>query len=330
MEPSNLALFWAAVIAVAILVYAVLDGFDLGVGMLFGTTRYAAQRATMMDAIAPYWDGNETWLVVIGASLYAAFPDVYAILLAALYVPVLLMLLGLIFRGIAFEFRFRSEGMRRFWESGFCVGSFVVAFVQGAAIGAILKGIPVVDGQFAGGAWDWLHPLSILTGLGLVLAYALLGAGWLMLKTEGEVREWAAVRLPWLVAAVLLVAGLSLVVALNDSAFTQHSLQEKPWCYAFAAIAVIAVVGAAYTARRQRDRLPFALTAFALIAGLLSLGAMCWPYLVPEAITVANAAAPEASLEFLFYGAIVVLPVIAVYTVGVYRVFRGKIRPARD
>ena len=157
-DPSALALFWAAVIAAAILVYVVLDGFDIGVGILFGTTRDEAKREQMMTSIAPFWDGNETWLVIIGASLFAAFPAAYAVFLGAFYLPVLLMLVGLIFRGIAFEFRYRSAGMRRFWDAGFAYGSMLVAFVQGAAVGAMIRGIPVENMQYAGGAFTWLHP----------------------------------------------------------------------------------------------------------------------------------------------------------------------------
>src|SRR5208282_3091092 len=177
MEPSALALFWAAVIAGAIVVYVVLDGFDLGVGILFGTTRDAALRNEMMDAISPFWDGNETWLVVIGASLFAAFPAVYAVFLPAFYIPVLLLLFGLIFRGVAFEYRYRGSA-RGLWDWGFFLGSTVVVFVQGAAVGAMVRGIPVANGQHAGGSFDWLAPLPVFTGIGLVLGYALLGAGW--------------------------------------------------------------------------------------------------------------------------------------------------------
>src|SRR5277367_2849526 len=184
MEPSALALFWAAVIAGAIVVYVILDGFDLGVGILFGTTRDAALRNEMMDAISPFWDGNETWLVVIGASLFAAFPVVYAVFLPAFYIPVLLLLLGLIFRGVAFEVRSRGSA-RWLWDHGFFVGSLVVAFVQGAAVGQMIRGIRVVDNQYAGGPFEWLRPLPVITGIGLMLGYALLGAGWLTLKSEG-------------------------------------------------------------------------------------------------------------------------------------------------
>jgi cytochrome d ubiquinol oxidase subunit II len=212
IEPSGLALFWAGVIVVAILVYVILDGFDLGVGILFGTTGDAALRDEMMAAISPFWDGNETWLVVIGASLFAAFPVVYAIFLPAFYIPVLLLLFGLIFRGVAFEYRV-GAGARSLWDWGFFIGSTVAAFVQGAAVGAMIRGIPVVNNQYAGGTFEWLRPLPVVTGIGLVLGYALLGAGWLTLKSEGALRDWAWRRIPWLAGAVLVVLGIAVVAA---------------------------------------------------------------------------------------------------------------------
>src|SRR5271166_6546979 len=185
MEPTHLGVFWAGVIAFSILMYVILDGFDLGVGILFGTTPAEEHRQSMLNTIAPFWDGNETWLVVIGASLFAAFPVVYVVFLGAFYVPVLLLLFGLIFRGVAFEFRYRGSA-HGLWDWGFFLGSTIAAFVQGAAVGAMIRGIPVVDGQYAGGRFEWLAPLPVFTGIGLVLGYALLGAGWLVLKSEGQ------------------------------------------------------------------------------------------------------------------------------------------------
>src|SRR5215472_17142715 len=217
MEPSHLASFWAGVLACAILLYVLLDGFDLGVGVLFGTTQKEEHRVYMMNTIAPFWDGNETWLVVIGAGLFAAFPEAYAVFLGAFYFPVLLMLFGLIFRGIAFEFRYRSQYMRGVWDWGFFLGSIVVAFVQGAAIGAIMRGIPVAVGQDAGGSWDWLHPFTILTGIGLILGYVLLGAGWLVLKSEGELRDWASRRIRWLAVSVFAVLFLAFSITFDFS-----------------------------------------------------------------------------------------------------------------
>jgi cytochrome d ubiquinol oxidase subunit II len=325
MEPSNLAMFWAGVLACSILLYVILDGFDLGVGVLFGTARSEAHRVGMMNAIAPFWDGNETWLVVIGAGLFAAFPDVYAVFLGAFYFPVLLLLFGLIFRGIAFEFRFRSERMRPVWDWGFFLGSTVVAFVQGAAVGAMMRGIPVVDGQYAGGPFGWLHPFAILTGIGLVLGYALLGAGWLVLKSEGELHDWARRRIRFLATGVFAILFLAFTVTFDYSVLARSNLYARPWVLVFPVIGVLALAAIVVGAARQRDELPFAMTGLFFLASFLSLGAMFWPYMIPYSITVAEAAAPDASLRFLFYGGIVVLPVIVAYTIGVYWVFRGKV-----
>ena len=327
MEASNLALFWAGVIAAAILLYVVLDGFDLGVGVLFGTTKEEAYRVGMMDSIAPFWDGNETWLVVIGAGLFAAFPDVYAVFLGAFYLPVLLLLLGLVFRGVAFEFRFRSQRMRPFWDRGFFYGSVLVAFVQGAAIGTMLRGVPVTNGQYAGGAFDWLHPFPILTGIGLVLGYALLGAGWLVLKSEGELRDWAYARVRVLAIGVLVVLLLAFAVTFDFSVLAQLDWQSRRWGLVFPLLGALSLTGLAIGVHRKRhDGVPFAMTVIFFIAAYLTLGVIVWPYMIPYSITVAQAASPEASLRFLFYGAVLVLPVIVVYTIGVYWVFRGKVR----
>ena len=207
--------FWAAVIAFAILMYVVLDGFDLGVGILFGTQASEQHRTTMMGAIAPFWDGNETWLVLVAAGLFATFPMVYAIFLPALYLPVALMLLAIIFRGVAFEFRERSTTMRPVWDWGFILGSLIIAFVQGTAIGAMVQELPVVDGRYAGGAFEWLTPFAIFCGIGAVLGYALHGAAWLVLKTDGELRDWAYRRLPWLLGGVVVVLIVVFVYALS-------------------------------------------------------------------------------------------------------------------
>ena len=325
MEASDLAFFWAAVIAGAVVLYVILDGFDLGVGVLFGTTRDEAHRVGMMDAIAPFWDGNETWLVVIGAGLFAAFPDVYAVFLGAFYFPVLLLLFGLIFRGVAFEFRLRSERMRPLWDWGFFLGSTIAAFVQGAAVGAMMRGIPVANGQYAGGPFGWLHPFAILTGIGLVLGYALLGAGWIVLKSEGELREWAYRRIRWLAVGVLAVLFVAFTVALGYSGVAQSNLLTRPWGFVFPGIGLVALAGVFVGAQGRRDRLPFAMTGLMFVAAFLTLAVMFWPYMIPYSLTVKDAAAPDASLQFLFYGGVVVLPVIAIYTIGVYWAFRGKI-----
>jgi NADH:ubiquinone reductase (H+-translocating) len=325
VEPSVLALFWAGVIAFAIVVYVILDGFVLGVGMLFGTTREASFRSDMMTTIAPVWDGNQTWLVVVGASLLAAFPVVYAVFLPAFYIPMLLLLLGLIFRGVAFEFRHRSS-THGLWDRGFFIGSAIVAFVQGAAVGAMIRGIPVANGHYAGGSFDWLAPLPVLTGVGLMLGYALLGAGWLVLKSEGTLRDWARRRIPRLAGAVLVVLGLAAVAALVERDRIRTDLfGTRVWGMVFPLIGLLAMAGVVVSTRRQRDGWPFAMTVLFFFASFLSLAVMFWPYMVPYSITVGNAAAPEASLAFLFWGGAIVLPVIVVYTAVVYWIFRGKI-----
>jgi cytochrome bd ubiquinol oxidase subunit II len=326
MEPTNLAVFWAGVIAISILMYVVLDGFDLGVGILFGTTPEEEHRQQMLNTIAPFWDGNETWLVVIGASLFAAFPVVYAVFLGAFYIPVLLLLVGLIFRGIAFEFRGRAKQMLWVWDLGFFLGSVVVTFVQGAAVGGLMRGIPVVNGQFAGSTFDWVHPFPILTGTGMVFGYALLGASWLVLKSDGAIRDWAYKRIPWLAVAVLVVLGLAFTVSVtvDQGAIAQSNLHSRSWGLIFPIIGFLALLGTIAGARARRDGVPFALTLLFFVASYLTLGVMLWPYMVPYSVTVANAAAPDVSLGFLFYAAVIVLPVIAIYTTGIYWVFRGK------
>jgi cytochrome d ubiquinol oxidase subunit II len=327
MEASNLALFWAGVIAFAIIVYVILDGFDLGVGILFGTTRDDEHRRDMMDAIAPFWDGNETWLVIIGAGLFAAFPVVYAVFLGAFYIPVLLLLFGLIFRGVAFEFRYRSERMRWLWDWGFAIGSAVVAFVQGAAVGTMIEGIPVANNQYAGGPFEWLAPFPVLTGVGLVLGYSLLGAAWLVLKTGGTLQSWAYARIPWLGGATVAVIVIAIIFTLDRSAIAQSHWGERPWGIVFAIVALLAVAAAVMGALRRREVQPFVMTSVFFAAAFLTLATLFWPHMVPYAITVANAAAPQASLEFLFWGAgLFVLPVILAYTVAVYWIFRGKAR----
>jgi len=324
LNVSNLTLFWTGVISISILTYVALDGFDLGVGILSGTTKDESLRDRMLQAISPFWDGNETWLVAVGTSLFAAFPVAYAVFLSAFYIPVLLLLLGLIFRGVAFEFRYQDRA-RKLWDRGFFLGSAVVAFVQGAAVGAMIRGIPVANGQYVGTSFDWLTPLPVWCGLGLMLGYALLGAGWLVLKSEGALREWARRRIPWLAAAVLIVLAVAFDAALVDREQIAGALVSRRWGLVFPAIGLLAMIGVLLSVRYGRDGWPFAMTLLFFLAAFLTLAVMFWPYLIPYSITIANAAAPEASLSFLFWGALFALPAIAAYTIGVYWLFRGKL-----
>ncbi|MGH6896077.1 MAG: cytochrome d ubiquinol oxidase subunit II [Geminicoccaceae bacterium] len=318
---------WALILALAILIYVTLDGFDLGVGILFGTTGDERYRRQMMGAIAPVWDGNETWLVVIGTSLYAAFPTVYAIVLPALYLPVVLLLIGLIFRGVAFEFRYKTLAMRWVWDLGFFLGSLIVAFVQGAAIGAMVEELPVEDGQFAGGPFVWLTPFAIWCGLGLVVGYTLLGATWLILKTEGELREWAYARVPWLLGAVLVFLLVAFVFAVAEHLRVMDRWLDRPALLIFPVIGALATLGLYWGLRRRRDGLPFAMTVVIFVAAFGAMAGSFWPYMIPFSVTIEGAASPASSLRFLFWGAgLVVLPIIIIYTVSVYWIFRGKVR----
>jgi len=323
---SNLALFWAAVIGCAILVYTVLDGFDLGVGILFGAMRDGKLREEMIYTISPFWDGNETWLVVIGASLFAAFPAAYAVFLPAFYIPALLLLFGLIFRGVAFEFRGRGR-VSFIWDLGFCVGSVIVAFVQGAAVGGMIRGIPVSHGQYSGGSWDWFAPLPILCGVGLVCGYALVGAGWLVLKSEGDLRDWAYRRIPRIAGGVLVLVGVAFAAAVVERVDIAGRLLDRAWGLIFPVLCLLAMYGVFVGVRTRRDAWPFLMSALFFVAAFATLATVFWPFMIPYAITIGNAAAPDASLSFLFWGAgVFVLPVIAVYTGVVYWLFRGKLR----
>lgn len=321
-----LPFIWAGIVAFSILLYVVLDGFDLGIGILFGTTRHEPHRRQMMAAVAPLWDGNETWLVVIGTSLFAAFPVVYAIFLSALYLPVILLLIALIFRGVAFEFRYKSEGMRWVWDWGFFLGSLVAAFVQGAAIGAMVDQLPVENNQFVGSTFFWLTPFAICCGFGLILGYCLLGAGWLVLKTEGPLRAWAYRRVPWLLGAVLVFLAIAFVYALAQHLSVMDRWLDRPVLYIFPIIGALAAAGVWWGARVERDHMPFLMTVVIFLCAFGTMAVSFWPYMIPYTITIEQAAAPTSSLAFLFWGAgLIVMPIILIYTATVYWIFRGKI-----
>lgn len=323
---SGLVFFWALAIAVAVMVYVVLDGFDLGVGILFGSTRDAVVRETMVKTIVPFWDGNEVWLVIIGAGLFSAFPQVYAVLMPAFYLPLALMLIGLMFRGVAFEFRHHSIRMRPLWEGGFFIGSLVAAFVQGAAVGRIVQELPMVGGRFAGGAFTWLTPFSVFCGLGLIIGYMLLGAAWLVMKSEGTTREWAYTRLGWILGALMAVLVVVSVYILAVHPRVMERWETNPWLLIFPVCILLAAVGLLATIRKHNDRLPYAMAVIIFVASFLALIGSFYPYVIPFALTLAEAAAPQQSLTFLFYGAgIVIFPIVLCYTGWVYWILRGKV-----
>jgi cytochrome bd ubiquinol oxidase subunit II len=327
-----MVLFWVSILALAILLYVLLDGFDLGVGILFGFGRTEASRRAMMRAVAPVWDGNETWLIVSGVVLWGAFPLAYSILFSALYLPVVFMLTGLILRGVAFEFRERaSEAFRSMWSVAFWVGSLLAAFMQGVMVGALVEGLSVGEGHYVGGAMSWLTPFAVLCGLGLCLAYALLGAGWLFLKTDGELRGAAWRWIPRLAVALL---GLLIAVfgfALAKDLRILHRWLERPYLFVFPAVAAAAAAILASRVReeRYRDRTPFEMMMILVAMAFATFLISFWPYMVPFSLTIDEAAGPHSSLAFMFWGeGLFILPLMLFYTFIAYRVFRGKLRPA--
>ncbi len=323
-----MVMFWVAVLAISILLYVLLDGFDLGIGILFGLTRDETRRRAMLSAVAPIWDGNETWLVVAGVVLWGAFPVVYATLFSAFYLPLLLMLAGLILRGVAFEYRYKTERMRWIWDAGFAGGSLVAAFMQGVTVGALVEGLPISNGQYTGGEFGWFSPFAVLCGIGLCLGYALLGACWLVNKCEAEIREVAYRLIPNLAVGVLAFLVVVFAYALAENLRVMSRWLERPYLLVFPAIGVIAALVAAASVRRRLDGVPFYMVALIFAAAFGTLAISFWPYMIPFSITIDEAAAPHSSLAFMFWGAgIFVFPLMLLYTAISYTVFRGKVRP---
>jgi cytochrome bd ubiquinol oxidase subunit II len=324
-------MFWVAVLAISILLYILLDGFDLGIGILFGLTGSEERRRGMMSAVAPVWDGNETWLVVAGVVLWGAFPVVYATLFSAFYLPLLLMLAGLILRGVAFEYRYKTERMRWIWDAGFAGGSLVAAFIQGLTVGALVEGLPIVNGQYSGGEFGWFSPFAILCGVGLCLGYALLGACWLVKKSEADLRDAAYRLIPYLSVGLLAFLVVVFAYALAENLQVMSQWLERPYLLVFPAIGVIAALVAAASVRHRRDGVPFYMVALIFVAAFGTLAISFWPYMIPFSITVEEAASPHSTLAFMFWGAgIIVFPLMLLYTVISYSVFRGKVRPTAD
>jgi len=317
--------FWTAVLGLAILLYVVLDGFDLGVGLLLPFMPSERGRRHMLSAIAPVWDGNETWLVVAGTLLFGVFPLVYATLLSAFYLPLIVMLAGLILRGVSFEFREKSRRNKAFWDWCFILGSLVAAFIQGVTVGALVKGLPIENGVYTGGAFGWFSPFAVLCGFGLVLGYALLGAGWLTYKTTDDVQALAFRFLPRLLAGVLAFLAIVFVYSLFlDLAVMQRWL-DRPVLFVFPLAGALACAVMALAIRQRRELVPFLCGAAIFVAAFATLGVSFYPYMVPFSITIAEAAAPAASQSFIFWGAgLVVLPITVIYTLIVYFVFKGK------
>jgi cytochrome d ubiquinol oxidase subunit II len=319
-------MFWVFVLAIATLLYVLLDGFDLGVGIIFGLTRNEAERRVMFSAVAPVWDGNETWLVVTAVVLWGAFPVVYATLLSAFYLPLLVMLAGLILRGVAFEFRYKTERLRWIWDAGFAGGSLAASFIQGMTVGALVEGLPIKDGQYAGGDFGWLSPFALLCGVGLTLGYALLGAAWLVRKCDAAVRDNAYRLIPALAIGLLIFLIAVFAYALAENLQVMGRWLERPYLFVFPAIGVLAAILLALSVRRRDDRRPFTMVATIFASAFGTLAISFWPYMIPFSITVEDAAAPHASLAFMFWGeGLFVFPLMLVYAAVSYRVFRGKV-----
>jgi cytochrome d ubiquinol oxidase subunit II len=307
-----------------------MDGFDLGLGILFPLFRNKADRDVIMNSVAPVWDGNETWLVLGGGGLMAAFPLAYSILMPALYTPMIAMLIGLIFRGVAFEFRWRTtRSERNRWDVAFSGGSLLAGLAQGIALGAILQGVHVEGRQYAGGWWDWLTPFSVLTGIALVIGYALLGATWLVMKTEGQVRDKAYTLSWFLLFAMLGAIGAVSVATPFLNAQYAHRWFTWPNIILTApvpvAVAAITVMLLASLAKRQ-DYRPFFLSLALFALSYAGLGISMYPYIVPQSVTIWQAASPKASQVFMLFGVAVLIPLILGYTAWAYWVFRGKVR----
>ena len=324
----DLTTVWAFIIAFAVFAYVVLDGFDLGIGILFPALTDGHGRNRAMNSIAPVWDGNETWLVMGGGGLLAAFPLAYAVILPATYPLIIAMLLGLVFRGVAFEFRHRDERHRAFWDFAFFAGSLVAALTQGMTLGAILQGIEVSGRAYAGSWWDWLTPYTLLTGFGVVAGYALLGACWLVWKTQGELQDRVRkLAVPAAIVTLALMAAVSLYNLFLFAEYRERWLAMPNILFASQVPLLTAIIAFLlfYGLRKGWELAPFLLSLALFLLGMAGLGISIWPYVVPETLTIWDAAAPEKSQVFMLIGVAITLPLILGYTGWAYWVFRGKV-----
>jgi len=324
----ELTVIWAFIIAFAVFAYVVMDGFDLGIGILFPALQVGTGRNRAMNSIAPVWDGNETWLVLGGGGLLAAFPLAYAVILPATYPLIIVMLLALVFRGVAFEFRWRDERHRPLWDAGFFAGSLVAALSQGMILGALLQGIEVADRAYAGTWWDWLTPYTLLTGAGVVAGYALLGACWLIWKTEGDLQEKVRrLAMRAAIATLVLMAAVSLYTLFLFEQYRDRWL-EMPNILFASQVPLLTAIIAYFLFRglvKRWEAAPFVLSLILFLLGMVGLGVSMWPYVVPDTLTIWDTAAPEKSQVFMLIGVGLTLPLIIAYTAWAYWVFRGKV-----
>ncbi len=327
----DLALIWAGVISFAVLTYVILDGFDLGIGILFPFASQSSDRDLMMNSVAPVWDGNETWLVLGGGGLFAVFPLAYAVILPALYMPITLMLLALVFRGVAFEYRWRTVRWQPVWDIAFAGGSTIAAMMQGVTLGALVQGIDVTDRAYSGGWWDWLTPFSLLVGVAVIVGYALLGSTWLIMKTEGTIQTQMR-RYAWFTA----IGTLSLMAAVSLLTPFQVTVYFQRWfAWPSAIISVLMPLLVLLVARGifsglndYRDISPFVYSLSLFTLCFVGIAVSFFPYLVPPSLTLWDVAAPDSSLKFALVGTVALVPIILMYTAYAYWVFRGKINAA--
>ena len=325
----DLPLIWAIIIIFGIMMYVVMDGFDLGIGILFPFIKGEQDRDVMMNTVAPVWDGNETWLVLGGAALFGAFPLAYSVVLSALYLPLMLMLIGLIFRGVAFEFRFKARAEKRhIWDKAFIGGSVAATFFQGVALGAFIDGIPVVNRQYAGGGLDWLSPFTVFCGIALIVAYALLGCTWLIMKTEGHLQaRMHKLGRPLALAVLVLMGVVSLWTPLahSDIAARWFTLPNLFWFLPVPILVLVTMYGLLKAIARNAHYTPFLLTRVLIFLGYSGLGISLWPNIIPPSISIWDAAAPPQSQGFMLVGTLFIIPFILGYTFWSYYVFRGKV-----
>ncbi len=343
LSTEAIATVWALLIATAVFLYVCLDGFDLGLGILFVWVRGKDDRDVAVNTVAPVWDGNETWLILGGGGLFAVFPLAYATILPALYMPLILMLLALIFRGVAFEMRFRAEtpGQAMWWDRSFSGGSYVAAFCQGIALGALVQGIRVEGRAYAGGWWDWLTPFTLLTGVALLAGYGLLGACWLVWKTEGALQEQArGLARRFGVLTLVFIGTISAIMPVLNAAFRARWFDfpaillalPVPVLVVFLAWRMFRSLGDSANENAHsgemlwRDGLPFFCALGLFLLSYTGLGISIWPMIVPPGITIWDAAAPRSSQLFVLVGAVFLIPIILGYTAYVYWLFRGKVK----
>jgi cytochrome d ubiquinol oxidase subunit II len=325
----DLPVVWAGIIALGVFLYVLLDGFDLGIGLLFPFFDRDGEREVMLNTVAPVWDANETWLVLGGACLFGAFPVAYATLLPAVYLPLIVMLCGLIFRGVAFEIRAKARRTQNLWDHAFIAGSAAATFCQGLILGTLLQGIQIVDDRFVGEPFGWLSPFSLFCGLGLLVTYALLGCGWLVMKTEGDLQRRMRLMLKPLSLVLLGTIGLiSVWTVLGQQAIAERWFSGHNFLY-FAPVPILVlacVAGIIRAANLGYEKLPFVLTEAIIFLGYSGLLISIFPNIVPPGLTIWAAASPPSSQGFLLVGVLVLLPIILTYSALSYWVFRGKVR----